>query len=84
MPVTTTQKQKNQVDQGVQEEDDTLQARRREDSIEESIPPDTIVEVLEDTATESDVSNSEKEEDGGHELADVASRVSSALKEKED
>jgi hypothetical protein len=86
MPSTAvTQKQKTQTDQSVEPEEDLL-LNKREDEIK-----DPIQEVLEDpvttgpvTAEDTSVSNSEKEEEGGSVVADVASRLASAITEKED
>ncbi len=87
---TVKQKQKPQVDQAEKEEESTVRSRKQEDTIEDSIPQETIQEVLETpvlegpvTSEDTDLSTSEKEETG-HEMADMASRLSSAIEEKDD
>jgi len=88
----TTVKQKPQLSEAEpQEEESTIRAQKMmEDSIQESIPREVIQEALEEPAMEgpmtsedSDLSTSEKEETGS-EMADMASRLSSALEEKDD
>ena len=87
----TTVKQKPQVNQAeLQEEESTIRAQKMEDSIQDSIPPEVIQEALQEpavggpvTSEDTELSTSEKEETS-YEMADMASRLSSALEEKDD